>query len=267
MKVGIIGTGNMGGAIARGVGKSADFALAMFDPNTASAKAIQDEVGGQVTADAAKLVTVSDIIVGAVKPHLMGQVLGEIAADLDGKIVVSIAAGRPLKTLQQDVQNAKCQLFRAMPNVNAIIGKAMTGVAGAPGTSQSALNNVVAMFETCGHVEVIPEEHFAVYAAIAGCSPAWVFTMVDSLARAAVAHGIPKAQAVRIAAAAVGGSGDLARYEADQGIIPAALVDRVTSPGGTTVAGLLAAEDAGFSPAIRAAVDAAVDRDNELAEG
>ncbi|MDU5268871.1 MAG: pyrroline-5-carboxylate reductase dimerization domain-containing protein, partial [Varibaculum cambriense] len=104
----------------------------------------------------------------------------------------------------------------------------------------------------------------AAFAALAGCSPAWIYRFVDALAQAGVAHGFKKEEATRIVAQAVAGSAQNVLENLPQGLNPQALVDQVCSPAGTTVAGLLAMEDAGFSAAARAAVNAAVARDQEL---
>ncbi|MDN6485957.1 MAG: pyrroline-5-carboxylate reductase, partial [Ancrocorticia sp.] len=116
-------------------------------------------------------------------------------------------------------------------------------------------------FDAVGQTEILAEKDFATFAAIAGCSPAFTFEYIDAMARAAVANGLPKAQAVRIATQAVVGAALLVQERAET---PANLADLVQSPGGTTVAGVVALEEAGFGRATVKGVQAAIDRDIAL---
>lgn len=140
----------------------------------------------------------------------------------------------------------------------------MSGIAANQYVSDEALAEVRAMFDAIGKTALVPEDHFAAFAALAGCSPAWIYRFIDALAQAGVAHGFKKEEATRIVAQAVAGSAQNVLENLPQGLNPQALVDQVCSPAGTTVAGLLAMEDAGFSAAARTAVNAAVARDQEL---
>ncbi|NCD17911.1 MAG: pyrroline-5-carboxylate reductase, partial [Actinobacteria bacterium] len=115
-----------------------------------------------------------------------------------------------------------------------------------------------------GQAIELPEKHFSLFTALAGSGPAFTFSFIEALASAAVNHGLPKPLAVRVAAQTVLGSAGLVLDRAESGGTPATLRDMVSSPGGTTIAGLLAADDAGLSPAVVRAVDAAVARDREL---
>ncbi|KWZ72460.1 pyrroline-5-carboxylate reductase [Winkia neuii] len=268
LKVGILGTGSMGSAIARGIAANgADkFELHLYARRTASSEPLAQELGAKVAKSADELVASCDVTVVAVKPHQMNGVLSNLT-DPSQTVIVSVAAGRSLQTLSEDLPACPAGLVRVMPNVNASIGRSMSGLAASANTAKADLEKVISIFNCCGSCEVIDESLFPAFAALAGCLPGWIFQLIDSFARAGLAQGIPKAQAVQIVATAMAGSAEnVEKNAAASGLSPAALVDTVLSPAGTTVAGLLAAEEAGLSRSATAAVQAAVDRDNELAK-
>lgn len=272
MRYGMIGCGSMGGAIVKGAVTSGLTAGSdWFLSGGASRRAadLADAIGANFTADAAAVAREVDVLILGVKPQVQPGVLAEVSGALRGRegrlpIVVSIAAGRTIASIESAL-GAPAPVVRVMPNVGAEIGASVSGVcAGAHATAED-LQTVVKLFESVGATAVITEDKFGVFSAIAGCSPAWITRLIDALAQAAVAHGLPKAQATAIAAAAVSGTGQLVTAALERGEVPANVVDKVCSPGGTTVAGLLAMEDAGFSRAVRAGVNAAIKRDAELA--
>ncbi len=271
MKLGFIGTGAMSGAIARGVHASGnlDADMYLFDRFPAAAHALAEEVGGQVADSAADLICECDVVVLGVKPNVQTQVLEELAPHLTGDCqptLISIAAGRPLSSIEEDLAAAALvpSVVRVMPNMNAAIGQSMSAVAGAKTATRRAVEDTLAVFSAVGDVMELPEELFPVYSALAGCSPAWFFHIADALAQAGVAHGMTKQQALQAVTQSMLGSAGLLQAAASEGDNPAVLIDRVCSPGGTTVAGLLAAQAAGLGPALVAAVNAAVAKDNEL---
>jgi len=137
-------------------------------------------------------------------------------------------------------------------------------VCGNARATEDQVARVVELFSAVGQAIELPEKHFSLFTALAGSGPAFTFSFIEALASAAVNHGLPKPLAVRVAAQTVLGSAGLVLDRAESGGTPATLRDMVSSPGGTTIAGLLAADDAGLSPAVVRAVDAAVARDREL---
>lgn len=271
-KLALIGCGNMGGAIVRGAVRSGTLeaqGIYLFDPSTDKMRQLSDDLGGANVCDsAADAIATADIIVFAVKPHMMKPVMADLDAELVASraIIVSIAAGLSTSHIETFTPAMKGKrIIRIMPNVNAAIGMSVSGICGNSSATDEDVATVRSIFDGVGTTHLIDEAHFGVFAALAGCSPAWTYTYIDALAQAAVAHGLTKQQATQIAAAAVEGSAKMLFEEArDNQRVPQELVDRVCSPGGTTVAGLLAADDAGFSAAARAAVNAAVKRDAEL---
>lgn len=267
MRIGFIGTGAMVSAIIRGAIASGFPAshLVLTDATSHKAAALAEEIGATWLASNTSLVDQVDIVVLGVKPQVQKDVITEIADAVRRRgdiCVVSIAAGRTITSIVDDFGQA-IPVIRVMPNVNALIGHSMSALCSV-GASDAHLKAVRHLMDSVGTTVELEEKHFPAFSALAACSPAWVFQIIDSLARAGVKHGLPKATAVTIAAQALSGSAHLVLDRAEHGTIPTALIDQVTSPGGTTIAGLLAAEEAGLSTALLHAVDAAVARDKEL---
>lgn len=259
--------GNMNGAILRGV-----LAAKTATPDQIVFSRPNEEAGQQLAADLgvgyirSNLDLVSglndDVVIIGVKPHLIAGVLQEIAPAAAGKVIVSVAAGITLAALEANLPEATA-IVRAMPNVNAQIRAGMTALAPNAHVSAEQFAKVAEVFQAVGEITQIPEANFAAFSAIAGASPAWTYTYIDALARGALASGMKLADARKAAAQAVAGSAQLVLQKLDE-LPPASLRDQVTSPGGTTIAGLIAMEEAGFSSAVVKGVKAAIERDAEL---
>lgn len=275
MKVGFIGAGNMAGALIRGLvasGKIPPSNVLVTDRSATRAPALAQELELTYLPDSNQVARQADLLVMAVKPAQMAAVLTQISSHLQPPVtVVSLAAGLPLAAMRQALADGveddlpqEVKVIRAMPNVNALVGESMTALS-SDGVSEADLVPVRGVFDCAGETTVIEESQFAAFSALAGCSPAWLYTVVDSLARAGVKHGLAKPVATQMVAQAMLGSAKLVLQQADEGgASPQDLVDRVTSPGGTTIAGLLAAQEAGLVTSLVRAVDAAVERDAHL---
>ncbi|MDO5080140.1 pyrroline-5-carboxylate reductase [Buchananella hordeovulneris] len=269
MRIGFVGTGVMATAIVRGAVQSGRYApgdIFLFDTAPAKAAGLAAAVGAQALASAAAVARACDLLVLAVKPHVILPVLSSLAAQWAERppVVVSIAAGTPLAQLEE-AAGPGVAVVRVMPNLAATLGEAMTAVAGGQHASAAQVAAVEDLFAAVGRTAQVPEAHFAAFTALAGSSPAFAFEFVDALARAGVIAGIPKDQAVVFAAQALAGAAQLVLAEADAaGRSPATLVDQVCSPGGTTVAGMAALDAHGFRAAILAAARAVMTRDAEL---
>lgn len=267
MTIGFIGTGNMAGAIVQGITNAGLFTgerVQLFDTHGEAATALAEATGAHVAGSAEELVAASDIVVLAVKPQVLPSVVSALhgAFASSRPLVVSIAAGLSLDSLAELLPE-ELPIVRVMPNVNAMIGAGMAAVTGNAHADADAVEEVRAVFAAVGDAIVIPEKDFSAYTAVAGSSPAFTFSFIEALARGAVKNGLAKDLAVRVAAQAVAGSAQLVlARQGEQS--PANLVDIVSSPGGTTVAGTVAMEDAGFSAAVVRGVQATVDRDREL---
>ncbi|MDO5701595.1 MAG: pyrroline-5-carboxylate reductase [Bowdeniella nasicola] len=264
---GFIGAGNMASAIIYGMLASGTPAehLVVTDASPEARTALADGAGVRCVESNISLVEVADVVVLAVKPHVVAPVLAEVGEAIaeNDPLIVSIAAGTTLEALAEATPD-KTRLVRVMPNVNAMVGHGMAAVCGNEHARAADVEQIVDLFRTVGDAIALEEADFSTYTALAGSSPAFVFSFIDALARGGVKNGIPKALAVRIAAQAVAGSARMVLDKADDGLSPADLVDMVSSPGGTTVAGTVAMEEAGFSPAVVRGVDAVIARDREM---
>lgn len=267
--LGFIGAGSMGGAILRGVVAaellpSPDIIFTRKSDD--AARTLSTELGVTRAQTNVELIETvgSGVVVVGVKPYAVSEILTEIrgAAKDAGTVVVSVAAGTPIAKLEATL--AKDQpIIRVMPNVNSQIGAGMSALCPNEHVTDEQLETVKRIFDSIGLTAIVEEKDFAAFSAIAGCSPAWTYTYIDALSRGALAAGLKKDDAVRMAAQAVMGSAQLVLDKLGT-VKPAALVDQVTSPGGTTIAGLIAAEKAGFSNSVLAAVEAAIARDAEM---
>ncbi len=264
--VGFIGIGNMASAIISGLIDSSLVAaqdIVVSSATPAKREAFAERTGVRALDSNAQVAAEADILVLAVKPQMFAKVSTEIRDEVVASrpLVVSIAAGLTLAGLA-DLFDDQTRIARVMPNVNSRIGQGMSAVCANGLATESDINSVVAAFEAIGEVVQIPESQFSAYTAIAGSSPAFTFLFIDALARGAVAAGMPKDLATKCAAQAVLGSAALVQ-QSDQS--PWDLIDSVCSPGGTTIAGLLALEENAFLATVTTAVAATIARDAELA--
>ena len=194
----------------------------------------------------------------------MQQIAQESVAGGAGTTLVSIAAGITLRALREAAGGSfSGELVRVMPNLNVTVGAGMSAVCAESGPDAAATNVVLEIFRAVGQAVALPEKHFATFTAIAGSSPAFAFLFIDSLARAAVKLGLAKDQATAIAAQAVLGR---ALQVQQSSLSPWDLIDAVSSPGGTTVAGLVELEERSFIASVIAGVEATVNRSKELGD-
>lgn len=264
--IGFIGIGNMasaiiGGLIDGGLVSASDIVVSSF--TAAKRQAFAERTGVRALDSNSQVAAEADVLVLAVKPQKFAEIADEIRDDLGSNqpLVVSIAAGLSLAQLGE-LFGSDLRITRVMPNVNSRIGQGMSAVCANENASEPDVATVVTAFESIGEVVTIPEAQFSAYTAIAGSSPAFAFLFIDALSRGAVAAGMPKAQATKIAAQAVLGSAALVKTSDAS---PWDLIDQVCSPAGTTVAGLLSLEGDGFLASVADAVAAVIKRDQELA--
>lgn len=267
MKIGFIGSGNMAAAIARGMVKNhfvEGEKVYLFDVVSDKVNALGQEIGGQICNSSEQLLQEVDVVVLAVKPDVIEKVLVESKSIIleQKPLIISIAAGTPLDKISGYLNvSDPLAIVRVMPNVNATIGMGAAAVCGNDYVTEQQLGYVVRMFESVGKAWIVKESDFSNFTALASSSPAYAYLFIDSLARAGVKHGFSKELATQFAAQAVLGS---AQMIIDSGENPWTLIDRVCSPGGTTVAGLLALEEEAFTATIVKGIDATINRDKEL---
>ncbi|WPP09658.1 pyrroline-5-carboxylate reductase [Pediococcus inopinatus] len=264
MKVGFIGVGNMAKAIITGMVKAGfsgeDILVHSGHLEHYEAFAKQNQLVIEASNEA--VAKKADVVVLAVKPTIAEAVLRSIKAELqtDKKLLASVVSGLSIAQMQAIIGN--WPVLRVMPNVNVEIGEGMTGLAasGNLNLNLAPIKNGKYIFELVGKVMEISEADFSTFGAIAGSAPAYAYFFIDALSRAGVKYGLTKQAATEIAAQVVNGSAKMV-LAADEN--PAALIDKVSSPGGTTVAGFLAMEEAGFMTSVVKGIDATISKETE----
>ena len=207
------------------------------------------------------------IVLIAVKPQMMGDALPAIAALGNGEtLFVSVAAGTPISAFEA-ILGGESPIIRAMPNTPAAISRGITAVCGNKNASADHMDLAENLLSAVGQVVRLEGEHqMDAVTALSGSGPAYVFHLIETMAAAGEAQGLPADLALRLAKATVAGAGALAEAAEDS---PSQLRINVTSPAGTTAAALevLMDEETGFPPLLNRAVKAAADRSKELANG
>lgn len=269
MKIGFIGAGNMAGAIIKGIvsmGHTQPGDIYCHDVLPEKMDSMKAETGINLCRSNTELVDKADVVVLAVKPHFFQSVLSPISGQLSQKapLIVSIAAGKTLETIQALLGPGAClPIVRVMPNVNAMIGEGVAAICGNSNASEEQVRYVMEMFGAVGTSIRLAEKDFGVFTALAGSSPAFTYLFIDALARGGVKNGLPKDLATRIAAQTVLGS---ARMVLESKECPWSLIDKVCSPGGTTISGLMSLEESAFPASVMKCVDAVVARDQEMSK-
>lgn len=261
-RLGVLGFGTMGGAIARGL--VAGSALAPADIVVAdrleTARRRADEAGFAVAGEDASLAGQADCVLVAVKPQDAASAFQQLGPALRGRAVVSIVAGWTTERLL-GVVPATTRVLRVMPNTPAQVGAGAYGLSTATTLDEQERASVEAWFRAIGLVEWIDESHLDAVTGLSGGAPAYVAIVIEALADGGVQQGLPRAVAQRLAAQSVLGT---ARLVLETGIHPADLKDGVCSPGGTTIEGVRALEAAGVRSAFLEAVAAASERARDL---
>lgn len=266
MKIGFIGCGNMGGAILQGILQGGTSAADIYVADH-NADALQQKLGNtgvQICNTNIQVAELCDAVFLAVKPNVLATVLVEIDPILTKRttlpLLISIAAGKTTAYLEEQLTVA-CPVVRVMPNINALVGEAISAVCAGKNATADQANTVCDLMACTGKVLELDEGMFPLFGVLGGCSPAFVYMFIDALARAGVKHGMRKDQALQIATQSVLGS---AKMIAEGSEHPWELVDRVCSPGGTTIEGVLSLKADGLETAVQNAVDAAVEKDSKL---
>lgn len=261
--VAFLGGGNMAFAMIQGLvgsGFVAASSVVVSEPVAARRAELEQKLGVRTVDGTAAATKGADIVVIAVKPQTIGHVLADLKATAPNALVVSIAAGVPIATLEAGLA-ADARVIRTMPNTPALVGASATGIAQGSHATAEDVATARTMFEALGVVAVVPEGQLDAVTGLSGSGPAFVYLFIEALADGGVRSGLPRDAAMALAAQTVLGS---ARMVLETRQHPGALKDQVTSPGGTTIAGVHALERAGFRGAVIDAVKAATDRSAEL---
>jgi pyrroline-5-carboxylate reductase len=266
MKLGFIGAGNMGSAIFKGFiakGKVDCKDIYITRRNKAELASQASELGVNACEDGCEIVRKCDVVFLAVKPIMFGEVLGKIRAEVKAEkpLIVSMAAGISTEDIETMLDVKGVRVVRIMPNVNAQVAMSVTAVCAGSNASNEDVELVNELFNSIGETAEVEEKHFAIFTAIAGCSPAYVYMFINSLAEGALKAGMNKKLAIRIAAGAVMGS---AKLVLESGKHPEELNDMVCSPGGTTIEGVCTLKEKGFEAAVISAVENSILKDAAL---
>jgi pyrroline-5-carboxylate reductase len=266
-KIAIIGGGKMGSIIAQGLisrkiisGKD----LIVTDIDADRRKWLSSELGLQTSGENRAAIKNADIVVLAVKPQNMAQTLQEIAPAIDkSKIVISLAAGITAGFVEGYLAKG-VRVVRVMPNTPALVSAGATAVAKGTSATNADIQLARAIFDAVGITVQVEEKLMDAVTGLSGSGPAYCFVIIEALSDAGVQMGLPRELALQLAAQTMLGSAMLCLEGSKH---PAQLKDMVTSPAGTTVAGLQALEEGKIRATLLSAVEAATKRSKELAGG
>jgi pyrroline-5-carboxylate reductase len=264
-KLGFVGAGKMAGALLRGVLEARLYRpkeIWIADPVVEQRRSVHRRFGVGVAADNHQLVRGSRMVVLAVKPQIIDDVLAEIRGDLHAShLVVSIAAGVTLRRLSSGL-GGHTRVVRTMPNTPALLGKGMSVMVRAAGVTQRDLSAAMRLFRAVGDaVEVTDEGLLDPVTGLSGSGPAYVYRFAEALIEAGVRQGLPADASRRLVFRTLEGASAMLL---EAGNTPKELREMVSSPGGTTVAGLAALEQGRFADVVCGAVAAATFRSREL---
>ena len=264
MKLGFIGCGNMASAIMSGIVSNgliqADEIIGadVFAPSKEKAK---ETLGIQIAESNIEVVQKADAFVLSIKPQFYAQVIAEIKDYVkESQIIITLAPGKTLKWLEEQF-GKQVKIVRTMPNTPAMVQEGMTAACASTSVTTEELAYVCDILKAFGDVEVVPEKLMDAVVAVSGSSPAYVFMMIEAMADAAVAEGMPRNQAYKFAAKAVMGS---AKMVLETGKHPGELKDMVCSPGGTTIEAVKVLEETGFKGSIMQAMEVCAEKSRSL---
>lgn len=259
-KVGIIGVGNMGEAILKGIVSKSLFNhldIVIYDKDSERVKYCVDKYNVAAASDVRNLIDLSEIIFISVKPKDFGVAING-ALFKDEHIIISVMAGVSIKKLREFIK--KGSIVRTMPNTPALIGEGVIGVS-FDSLDMDKKNRVKEILNCLGVVVEVEESLIDAITGLSGSGPAYVFLFIDALAQAGVKMGLNYKQALEIATQTVIGSAKLLKESCQH---PCVLRDNVTSPAGTTIYALHELERKGFKDAVISAVEVATKRSKEL---
>jgi pyrroline-5-carboxylate reductase len=269
-KLGFIGGGNMAEALVNGL-VSASFMnsknIFVSEPSQLKRDTLHTKFKIKVTGDNHELVKKCDILILAVKPQILKEVLHDIRLLVDSdKLVISVAAGVPISIMDAALRGdskKKFSLVRTMPNTPALVQEGVTAIASSKHVSKADIRIAHRIFEAVGRTVGVEEDQLDAVTGLSGSGPAYIFMLIESLSDAGVKMGLTREVANTLTIQTILGSAKLAR---ETGKHPGELKDMVTSPAGTTIAGLHALEEGGFRTTIMNAVEDATLRSRRLGD-
>ena len=260
-RLGFIGAGKLAGSVMRGLARAnycrPDEILA-GEPNAEARAALRDEIGICVTAENAEVAEQAEVILLGVKPGIVLNALGEIAATIENKLVISLAAGVRVASMEA---KARARFMRAMTNTPSSICRAATAIAKGARTTKEDFDFARNLFGAVGIVVEVDETQIDAVTALSGSGPAFVYTVIEALTEGGKKCGLPNDVCAALATQTVLGAAQLAL---ESKLSPDELRRMVVTPGGTTAAGLAVLEKYQVVKGLSAAVEAAAARAKEL---
>jgi pyrroline-5-carboxylate reductase len=265
MTLGFIGCGKMASALVGGIVQSGAFPasdIVVSDYLAEAADALASQTGVRALGSNHEVVSASGAIVLCVKPADALRVVETLGAVLDGRLLISIVAGLSIASLQE-AAHLGCRIIRVMPNTPALVHKGAAAYALGGTAKPGDAELTEKLFRAVGQIHQVAEKLLDAVTGLSGSGPAYTYLAIEALADGGVLMGLPRALALQLAAQTVAGAAEMVLQSSDH---PAALRDAVTSPGGTTAAGLEALEKHAVRGAFIAAVRAATERSRELGQ-
>ncbi|MGF1535047.1 MAG: pyrroline-5-carboxylate reductase [Elainellaceae cyanobacterium] len=265
MVLGVIGGGVMGEALIRCLVERSVYApqdILVSDPQVERLSYLSDCYGVRAAKDNREAADEAQVLLLAIKPQVFDTVAANLMNERDSDalpLVLSILAGTPLARLEAAFPH--CPVIRAMPNTPATVGAGITAIAAGTQATSAHTEQASQIFSAVGQVVSVPESMLDAVTGLSGSGPGYIAVVIEALTDGGVAVGLPRAVATQLAVQTVRGTAELL---ATGELHPAQLKDRVTSPGGTTIAGVAALEQAGLRSALIQAVRAAYQRSQEL---
>ncbi len=263
-KLAVLGTGKLGGILLRAYLKQELFSpqrVTATVKHEEKASALAKTLGVSATTENRKAVRDADIVLLGVKPQVVGEVLKEIASQLNEKtLVISVAASVPTSYIEQRL-GAKVPVVRAMPNTPSAVGCGMTGICPGAHAGAEHLEMARAMFDAVGRTVVVDEKNMDAVTGLSASGPAYAYIILESLAEAGVKVGLPRDIATLLAAQTMKGAASVVLETGDH---PALLKDAVTTPAGCTIDGIMELEEGKLRVTLIKAVVKATSRAGEL---
>lgn len=263
LKIGFIGAGNMGGALAKAAAKNNSFEILVSDNDNQKALALCEEIGASIS-DNNEISNKAEYIYLGVKPQVLPAVLSEIAPALkernDHFVLVTMAAGIKTETVCK-ILGFNCAVIRIMPNTPVMIGEGLILYCGNSLVTETDYANFLSLCENAGLTDKLDEELIDAGCSVSGCGPAFVYMFIDALAKGGINAGLPTEKALFYAAQTAKGAAEMVK-QTDKA--PEELKRNVCSPNGSTIEGVNHLENSGFTETVLGAVNASFNRTVEL---
>jgi pyrroline-5-carboxylate reductase len=266
LNIGFLGAGKMATALAKGfisAGLVMPAEVLASDPSAAARSAFTRDTGAKATTSNLDVVKFANLIIIAVKPHFVNDLLNEIRVAMTPKhLVLSIAAGATIAQLERGLGGGR--VIRVMPNTAALIGASASAYSKGKAATEADGALTERLFGAVGIIIEVKEPLLDAVTGLSGSGPAYVFVIIEALSDGGVAAGLPRDVATKFAAQTLAGA---ARLVLETGLHPGALKDMVASPGGTTIEGLHELEKGKIRGTLISAVRAATEKAKKLGQG